>query len=115
MTFKDYIDDEDFLIRIRPIMEKQEWTGQIDVSILSAGDNDLDDDDYGQIMHLCKMVCASVPIMENHAEFGQMAHDFVMRQEEEEDQDQEELALEISQGDGNIVHLNFGSKTKGSA
>jgi hypothetical protein len=119
MTVEDYVEDDDFLIRIRPIMEKTvtnnvEWTGQIDVSIMSAG-GDLDPDDYAQIMHLCKMVCAAVPIMESNEEFGQAAHNFVMEMEHPDDDDDDDIDIQITQGDGNIVHLNFSSKTKGSA
>ena len=53
--------------------------------------------------------------MESNEEFGQAAHNFVMELEHPEEDDDDDLDIEITQGDGNIVHLNFSSKTKGSA
>ena len=120
MSVEDHVEDNDFLIRIRPIMEKtitnhEEWSGQIDVSIMSTG-GDLDPEDHGQLMHLCKMVCASVPVMERNEEFGEAVHTYVMELEHNSsNEDEDELDIQIMQGDDNIVHLNFGSKTKGSA
>lgn len=111
------IDEEDFVIRVRPSMSGDEWTGEIDISIISQGSNPLNDESYGQVMHFCKMMCATVPIMEADETIRNMVHTYVMEVVDnetdyvlEEDED-----VIITKEDGNVVHLSFGSKTKGSA
>ena len=112
------IDEEDFVIRVRPSMSGDEWTGEIDISIISQGGNPLNDESYGQVMHFCKMMCATVPIMEADETIRNMVHTYVMEVVDndtvvfEEDNDD---GLIVTKEDGNVVHLSFGSKTKGSA
>ena len=112
------IEDRDFVIRVRPTTSGDEWTGEIDISIISQGDNPLNDESYGQVMHFCKMMCATVPIMEADETIRNMVHTYVMEVVEndtvlfEEDEDD---SLIVTREDGNVVHLSFGSKTKGSA
>ena len=117
---KKEIQDEDFVIRIRPFADDDgKWTGEIDVSIIAFPDNPMDDDDYGQVMHFAKMMCATVPIMEESKEIRDIAHDYVMEVIDNEmdiniELEEEEAGVEKTY-DGNIVHLNFNSKTGGSA
>jgi hypothetical protein len=112
------IEDRDFVIRVRPTTSGDEWTGEIDISIISQGDNPLNDESYRQVMHFCKMMCATVPIMEADETIRNMVHTYVMEVVEndtvlfEEDEDD---SLIVTREDGNVVHLSFGSKTKGSA
>ena len=73
-------EDEDFIIRIRPSVEENgEWTGEIDISIIAGPDNPLDDESYSQVMHFVRMMCATVPIMEQSKELRDMVHDYVMK------------------------------------
>jgi uncharacterized protein (DUF1499 family) len=111
------MEDEDFVIRIRPTVNNSEWTGEIDIAIISSADNPLDDEGYGQVMHFCKMMCATVPIMEQDETIRNLVHTYVMEVVDndsdyvlEKDED-----VIITKEDGNVVHLSFGSKTKGSA
>jgi len=116
---KKEMQDEDFVIRIRPFADDDgKWTGEIDVSIIAFPDNPMDDDDYGQVMHFAKMMCATVPIMEESKEIRDIAHDYVMEVIDNEMDISVELEEEAGVEktyDGNIVHLNFNSKTGGSA
>jgi len=107
---------EDFIIRVRPSLDRDEWTGEIDISIVSSGDNPMDDESYGQLMHFCKMMCATVPIMEKDENLRNTVHDYVLTVvDEEEFPVEEDKRLVIAGEDGNIIHLDFSSKTKGSA
>jgi hypothetical protein len=116
---KKEIQDEDFVIRIRPFADDDgKWTGEIDVSIIAFPDNPMDDEDYGQVMHFAKMMCATVPIMEDSKEIRDIAHDYVMEVIDNEMDISVELEEEVGVEktyDGNIIHLNFNSKTGGSA
>ena len=109
--------NEDIVVRIRPSMDSKdyEWTGEIDISIISFPDNPLDDEDYSQLMHFTKMMCAAVPIMENSETIRDAIHNYVMEMDDEKEEEKEDNTLVITGEDGNIVHLDFRGKTKGSA
>ncbi len=112
------IDEEDFVIRVRPSMSGDEWTGEIDISIISQGGNPLNDESYGQVMHFCKMMCSTVPIMEHDEAIRNMVHTYVMEVVDNEfydDIEGDDSGVIVTREDGNVVHLSFGSNTKGNA
>jgi len=109
---------EDFIIRIRPGIESGEWSGEIDIAIISGADNPLDDESYGQVMHFCKMMCATVPIMEADEHIRDFVHNYVMEVIDNDPEYMVELEEEAGvekEYDGNVVRLTFNSKTGGSA
>ncbi len=116
--FKE-INEEDFIIRIRPFADSNgKWSGEVDISIMSMPNNPMDNSDYDQLMHFTKMMCASVPIMEEMEELRTIVHEYVLKVVDNAMEIDEEI--EHTMGvektyDGNIIHLNFNSKTKGSA
>ena len=116
---KENVNDEDFIIRVRPFADDDgKWTGEVDISIMAFPDNPVDDDDYEQLMHFCKMMCASVPLMQESKELRELAHEYVINYVDNEmdiDVELEEEAGVEKTYDGNIVHLNFNTKTGGSA
>jgi len=115
-----HIKDNDFLIRIRPQSdETNEWTGEIDVAIITNDDKNMSDDDYYQILHLTKMVACTIPLMETHEDIRDTVHNFVMDYEED-NMTEQDIPVDSDRGkvleiDDNVVTLSFGSKTKGSA
>lgn len=115
-----YIKDNDFLIRIRPQSdETNEWTGEIDVAIITNDDKNMSDDDYYQILHLTKMVACTIPLMETHEDIRDTVHNFVMDYEED-NMTEQDISVDSDRGkvleiDDNVVTLSFGSRTKGSA
>ena len=115
-----HIKDNDFLIRIRPQSdETNEWTGEIDVAIITNDDKNMSDDDYYQILHLTKMVACTIPLMETHEDIRETVHNFVMDYEED-NMTEQDIPVDSDRGkvleiDDNVVTLSFGSKTKGSA
>jgi len=113
------IQNEDLLIRVRPFADNDgRWTGEVDISIMAMPDNPLDDEDYYQVMHFAKMLCAAVPVMEEVEEIRNIIHEYVLKvidNEDEIDIDlEEEVGVEKTY-DGNVVHLTFNTKTGGSA
>lgn len=116
---KENINDEDFIIRIRPFADDDgKWTGEVDISVMAFPDNPVDDYDYEQLMHFCKMMCASVPLMQESKELRELAHEYVINYVDTEMEIDVELEEEVGVEktyDGNIVHLNFNTKTGGSA
>jgi len=111
------IDEGDFVIRIRPTEIDGEWTGEVDISIISQANNPLNDEGYTQVMHFCKMMCASIPLMEMDENLRNLVHNYVMEVVDRDDDDvvEDDEGVIITKEDGNVVHLSFGSKTKGNA
>ena len=111
------IDEGDFVIRIRPTEIDGEWTGEVDISIISQANNPLNDEGYTQVMHFCKMMCASIPLMEMDENLRNLVHNYVMEVVDKDDDDvvEDDEGVIITKEDGNVVHLSFGSKTKGNA
>lgn len=113
------VNEEDFLIRVRPFANDDgAWSGEVDISIMAMPDNPLDDDDYYKVMHFAKMMCASVPVMEESEELRDIVHEYIVNvldNEMEIDVELEKEAGVEKTYDGNIVHINFNTKTGGSA
>jgi predicted RNA-binding protein Jag len=113
------INEEDFLIRVRPFANDDgRWSGEVDISIMAMPDNPMDDEDYYQVMHFAKMMCASVPVMEEMEELRNIVHEYVtkvMDNEMDIDVELEKEAGVEKTYDGNVVHLSFNTKTGGSA
>jgi len=113
------VNEEDFLIRVRPFADDDgRWSGEVDISIMAMPDNPMDDEDYYQVMHFAKMMCASVPVMEEVEELRNIVHEYVTKVIDTEmdiDVELEEEAGVEKTYDGNVVHLSFNTKTGGSA
>ena len=113
------VNEEDFLIRVRPFSNDEgRWSGEVDISIMAMPDNPLDDEDYYNLMHFTKMMCASVPVMEEVEELRNIVHEYVTKVIDTEmdiDVELEEKSGVEKTYDGNVVHLSFNSKTGGSA
>ena len=114
-----YLTVNDFLIRIRPTSNDEgDWSGDIDISIIPSPESDLSDEGYDQVLHFCKMMCSTVPIMEESPEIRDLVHEYVKNvvdNELEIDVElEEEMGVEKSY-DGNVVHLTFNTETGGSA
>ena len=111
--------DEDFMIRVRPYADEDGiWSGEVDISIMYGDDNPMNNDDFHQVLHFTKMMCASVPVMEEVEELRNIVHEYVMKVIDNEADISVELEEEVGVEktyDGNVVHLHFNTKTKGSA
>ena len=117
MTDEDYMVQrpEDFVIRVRPFLDNDGiWNGEIDVAILTQK-NDLIEDDYIQMMHFCKMLASTIPIMEVNEDLRELAHNYVVENIDKEYEVELEQKPDITYGDDNIVTIDFKTKTKGNA
>tara|TARA_R100000388_G_C7226910_1_gene152275 strand:+ start:459 stop:827 length:369 start_codon:yes stop_codon:yes gene_type:complete len=113
------IKPQDFNINIRPnIREDGKWAGDINVNILVAGDNPLDDEDYESLLHFTKMVCSSIPIMEFSKEYRELVHKYTMEHGDETEitfEPEYEERGKVLDRTGNVITISFGTETKGSA
>ena len=112
----DKIKEEDFIIRIRPYIDNEgSWSGDIDVAIITQPDNNMDDDDYFQIMHFCKMIASSIPVMEFNEDFRELVHKYVVEKVESYTESDINKKPKVLNKDGNVVEIDFKTKTKGNA
>jgi len=117
----DSLKKEDIVICIRPtVVNEQEWSGDVAISIMAGKNNPLNDEDYYSILHFAKMVCASVPLMEKSEELRELVHNYALTESESDELD---IAVELDESDrgkvldrsDNVITLSFSSSTKGSA
>tara|TARA_R100000995_G_scaffold83644_2_gene60097 strand:+ start:91 stop:453 length:363 start_codon:yes stop_codon:yes gene_type:complete len=112
------ITDNDFLIVIRPKITDNEWVGEVDVSVVSSGKSVLGDEDYFSMLQFTRMVCASIPLMEEDKNVRdaceEMARHYMSDSNVETEEEQEDY-LTVESKDGNVIKLAFNSKTGGNA
>ena len=104
MDIANKLDKNDFVIRVRPTRQKGNgrWSGTADITVVTSELNDLDDKEWGELMEFCRMMWASVPIIEEVENFRNLLHDYLRRSYDKN----EDVFLDKEQ-DSNIIHLKF--------
>jgi len=123
MREKPNILENDIIIRLRPHTneDKTYWTGGIDVDVISSEDNTLSDHSYTEVMHFSKMVASSIPVMEENEDLRNAIHDFVNEYIDNENEDMVQTSEtndnkeKVIGEEGNIVKINFNTRTGGNA
>ena len=111
MTVKGKMRDEDFVVNVRPQIDKHfKWTGEVYISIMSSEDNPLDDDDYYGVLDFCRAMCATVPLMERDEDLRLRAVDEANRN----DEIPSPKGKVVDRHD-NVVVLSFEADTDGNA
>lgn len=102
---------EDFIIKVNPhLNSKGKWNGGIELSIIPNLNNPLDDDDYYQVEHICKMLCSTLNFMEIEPSFRDKINDYVVNVFDKED---EEVDKEIKKSyTDNVINVTFGNTDK---
>ena len=110
------IEANDFVIRVRPFTDDEgEWNGQIDLALVTQPANDLSDDDYTSLMHFCKMMASTVPIMEVNEDIRELVHEYVLETFDKDYEPVLENKPAIIGQDGNVISIDFNTKTEGEA
>ena len=104
MDIVDKLDKNDFIIRVRPNKTGKNgaWSGSADLVVVTSEDNNLPEDEWSELMQFCRMMCASVPIIEEVETFRNLLHDYLNRSND----GQQDLFID-KEKDSNIIHLNF--------
>jgi len=111
LTVKNKMRDEDFVVNIRPQIDKHfKWTGEVYISIMSSEDNPLDDDDYYGVLEFCRTMCATVPLMERDEDLRLRAVEEAKRN----DEIPSPKGKVVDRHD-NVVVLSFEADTDGNA
>lgn len=94
----------DFIVRISPHVEGDEWNGDIDVGMLTTDYNDLNTEDFAHLRVLTEMLISAIPLMETNPEFR---HQLLKLVDETFNSDDVELKPLITSRDENVVKVNF--------
>lgn len=98
----------DYIIRLSPFLDKQgDWTGELMVGTVTTDDNNMNDNDHFQLMHLTQMVCASIPAMEDDDDVRQVLADIVDTiQEDLKDTDtvEDNKVIDVNE---NVINVKF--------
>lgn len=107
MSFSNRILDEDFVITVRPEMDKKyNWTGEVNVFIMTSPDNPLNDQDYGGMLDFCRSLCATLELMEYDDDLRQKAMRTADRQKKEAEEENRPK-LKIVDKQDNVVVLSL--------
>ena len=93
-------DPNDFIIRISPIMENDEWNGEINVGQVSAGENTLKDTDYAHLSVLTEMLICAIPLIEKD---DKVRKELYKLAEEQFGEDRPR----VTKRKGNVLEVNF--------
>ena len=106
----DDINPEDFLIQVKPMLNPaKRWTGEVDVSVVSSKENPLNDEDYYGVLEFCRIICASIPMMEKDASLRTKAVDYLKQQDEIEMQKEKPKIIDKHD---NVIVVSFDRKDK---
>ena len=109
MDIIDKLDKNDFIIRVRPNKNRRNgaWAGSADIVVITSEDNDLPENEWSDLMQFSRMMCASVPIIEEVETFRNLLRDYLNRSHD----GQQDLFIDKPE-DSNIIHLNFRNGAK---
>ena len=110
----EHINDEDFLIQITPRLDDTfNWTGQIEINIISSDNTCLGKEEMESLLFFCQMVCASIPIYEEHDSIREMAAWMVNEKYAEEGKKKLNGGLrraEVISTENNVIKIDFNPK-----
>ena len=97
-------DANDYVVRLSPFLDESgAWTGELLVGTVTTEENDMSDEDHYNLMQITKLVCASVPAMEEDDYIRDTLNDIVDRVEEEDDTPD----ATIDSVEENVINVNF--------
>ena len=108
----EHVDDDDLLIQISPILnENSHWTGKVEINIIASDDSSLVKEEMEALLFFCQMICASVPIYEEHETIREMAAWLVnQKYPAKEKLNGGQKRAEIISTENNVITIDFNPK-----
>ena len=101
-------DPNDFLIRLNPMLDESgNWSGDISVGIVTTPENNLDEEDFYQMMYLTMMVTAALPLMEDSVEFRKALNKYAKKLHDSSDEETEPSKPKTEKIADNVIKLKF--------
>ncbi len=112
----EHLDESDFVIRVRPVKDKDnEYTGEANFSVITSSDSLLPKALYKDIEFVVKCMLSAVPLMEQDEEFRHFVCNYVDNYFEYEFDERDYDGPTITDVDGNVITIDFSTRTKGNA
>ena len=112
---ESYMTEEDFIIRVRPVKEESgTYTGEANFSVISCRDPSIPVDLYEDMEYVVKCMLSTIPLMEQDDNFRDFVAQYVEKYFTYEFDERKEKPI-ITDIDGNVITINFGTTTEGSA
>jgi len=107
--------NEDFLIQVTPLLTPDnKWDGNVLINIATSGKNPLNKKDMSDLWHLCRMMCSVIPLMQEDSDLMYVLDDYANNTKDFNSKSaKDNLTIESKQG--NVIKLNFNTKTGGNA
>ena len=90
----------DFIIRISPVMQGDEWNGDINVGQVTTIENNLSNTDYSQLSIMTEMLICAIQLIEKDESVRKEL--FKLAQESSK-----ERQPKVTERDGNVIKVNF--------
>ena len=106
-----YLEDEDFVIQVKPHIDGKGWTGDVSLSIMVGKKNPLNDDDFEAMLNFTRQICATVPLMEQNKIFRDAVEEEANKHlpiEDVFDIPDKKNDSRVTEIDDNIIHISFG-------
>lgn len=109
-----YLDDEDFVIQIKPHIDDKGWTGDVSLNIMVGKKNPLNDDDFESMLNFTRQICATVPLMEHNKIFRDAVEAEANKHLPIEDvfDIPSKPTSKVDKEEDNVIHITFGRDTK---
>tara|TARA_R100001244_G_C5140278_1_gene127729 strand:- start:451 stop:828 length:378 start_codon:yes stop_codon:yes gene_type:complete len=120
MLEDSYLSPNNFIIYVEPsFSEKDEWTGEVEVSVCYSEDNILDEDGFETLFTLTHLICSSVPFFADHPEIMSLAKSYMDKEQETRKEgtsiasiinkrfDRDNVIKGSFTKDNNVIHMNF--------
>jgi|TARA_R110000737_G_scaffold289160_1_gene295754 hypothetical protein len=109
--------ENDFGVILRPVLsDKEEWVGDVQVSVFSNLMPKVDDETHAQLMFLAYKMSAMVQFCQDNPDFDEALEDYAMSVVDELGFGEEEPELRTNKivgREGNVITLDFNTKCEG--
>tara|TARA_B100001250_G_scaffold306967_1_gene268853 strand:- start:22 stop:411 length:390 start_codon:yes stop_codon:yes gene_type:complete len=118
------VDDQDILIRMQPILDHQNnWTGDVNLSVIDSKTNPLSDRDYEDIMFFARMCLVGIDLLRTDEDISRKVYNIVKDEIKQEHTEKESSLSDkpyspVTSRQDNIITVDFNSiknKLNGSA
>jgi hypothetical protein len=106
-----YLDDEDFVIQVKPHIDGKGWTGDVSLSIMVGKRNPLSDEDFEAMLNFTRQICSTVPLMEHNKIFRDAVEEEANKHlpiEDVFDIPNSKKDSKVNGVDDNVIHITFG-------
>ena len=103
MEKKGHIEKSDIIIRVRPEVDGDEWTGNVELFAILSSDTLLNDSSVSDLEYFVELVLASIPAMKKDPYIYNVLNTYASEN------------IRRERDNSNVIKLRFDSETKGSA